>query len=190
MRVPLISPDKLTSEQRAVYDDMRAGIEGHFKGFRAIADDGTLLGPWNPLLHQPKIGQPLWNAIKAISYDPAATLPKPVREVAILVTGARYDAAYELYAHVRVAELTGLSDAKISTISAGQRPADLTEEESVAYDTAFALVNGGTLPEPCYNRAVEKFGVDGAAEFIYLVGVYGLVSIILNGFDVPVPEAS
>ena len=28
----------------------------------------------------------------------------------------------------------------------------------------------------------------GAAELIYLVGLYCLVSVTLNGFDVPVPE--
>jgi 4-carboxymuconolactone decarboxylase len=31
-------------------------------------------------------------------------------------------------------------------------------------------------------------GVNGAAELIYLVGLYCLVSVTLNGFDVPVPE--
>ena len=29
---------------------------------------------------------------------------------------------------------------------------------------------------------------EGTAEFIYLVGLYCMVSVTLNGFDVPVPE--
>jgi hypothetical protein len=29
----------------------------------------------------------------------------------------------------------------------------------------------------------------GASQLIYLVGVYSLVSMTLNGFDVPVPQA-
>jgi hypothetical protein len=36
---------------------------------------------------------------------------------------------------------------------------------------------------------VQRFGVHGAAELIYLVALYCLVSVTLNGFDVPVPEA-
>ena len=188
MRIPLINPKNLTAEQKPLYDDMKSGIEGHFKGFKAIADDGTLLGPWNPMLHFQPMGKATWEIIKSISFT--ATLPKNVREVAILVTGAKYDAAYELYAHVRVADMVGLSDAKIATIAAGERPADLTREEGVAYDTASALMSGATLPEPTYNMAVKTFGEAGAAEFIYLVGVYALVSVILNGFDVPVPEAA
>jgi 4-carboxymuconolactone decarboxylase len=127
MRLPLIPPNDLNAEQRPLYDDMKAGIEGHFAGFKAIADDGTLLGPWNPMLHYQPMGQAMWEMIKSISFS--ATLPKPVREVAILVTGAKFDAAYELYAHVRVADRIGLSDSKIATISAGNRPNDLTAEE-------------------------------------------------------------
>ncbi len=44
------------------------------------------------------------------------------------------------------------------------------------------------LPEPCYRLAVETFGQHGANELIYLVGLYALVSMTLNGFNVPLPE--
>ena len=66
----------------------------------------------------------MWELVKAMSVSPG--LPRPVREVAILVTGAKFHSAYELYAHVLAAELRGLPDEKISTIVAGQRPSDLT----------------------------------------------------------------
>jgi hypothetical protein len=39
-----------------------------------------------------------------------------------------------------------------------------------------------------YQQAVRLFGEEGTAEFIYLVGLYCMVSVTLNGFDVPVPE--
>ena len=41
---------------------------------------------------------------------------RPVREVAVLVTGAKFRSAYEIYAHVIVAEQRGLSDKELSTI--------------------------------------------------------------------------
>ena len=144
MRLPLVPPAKLSPEQRPLYEDMKKGIESNFQGFKAIAGDGALIGPWNPWLRFPKVGGPIWELTKALSSSP--TLPKPVREVAILVTGAHFRAGYEIYAHVLIAELRGLSDDKIATIVAGQRPADLTREEAVAYDVAHALVSGGVLP--------------------------------------------
>lgn len=188
MRLPLISPSELSVEQRPLYDDMRTGIETNFKGFTAIDAKGELIGPWNPWLRFPKFGKPVWELVKVLSTSP--TLPRAVREVAILVTGAHFRSAYELYAHVLIAELRGLPDEKIATIVAGQRPCDLSREEAVAFDVASALVGGGVLPALTYRQAVEAFGEDATAELINLVGLYCMVSVTLNGFDVPVPESA
>ena len=56
--------------------------ESNFKGFEAINSDGALIGPWNPWLNDPKFGGPIWELVKVLSTSP--TLPRPVREVAIL----------------------------------------------------------------------------------------------------------
>jgi 4-carboxymuconolactone decarboxylase len=55
-----------------------------------------------------KFGGPVWELVKALSTAP--TLPKPVREVAILVTGAHFRSAYEIYAHGLVAKLRRIAD--------------------------------------------------------------------------------
>lgn len=104
------------------------------------------------------------------------------------MTGAHFHAGYEIYAHVAVAQKDGLSDATIATIVAGQRPADLPHDQAVAYDTAAALCGRGVLPALNYQLAEKAFGVHGVTELIYLVGLYCMVSVTLNGFDVPVPE--
>jgi hypothetical protein len=49
---------------------MRAGIENGFQGFKSIADNGALLGPWNPWLHEPKFGKPIWELTKVLSFSP------------------------------------------------------------------------------------------------------------------------
>jgi 4-carboxymuconolactone decarboxylase len=185
MRLPLLSHSALSPDQRKLYQDMRAGIEKNFRGFTAIDKDGALIGPWNPWLRFPKFGGPVWELVKALSTSP--TLPRAIREIAILVTGAKFRAAYEIYAHVLVAELRGLPDDKIATIVAGQRPSDLTRQEAIAYDVASALVSGGVLPELTYRQVIATFGEEGTAEFINLVGLYCMVSVTLNGFDVSVP---
>jgi 4-carboxymuconolactone decarboxylase len=186
MHLPLLAPSDLSPEQQKLYEDMRQGIESNFKGFQAINSEAALMGPWNPWLRFSKFGSPIWELVKALSTSP--TLPRAVREVAILVTGAHFHSAYELYAHVLIAEARGLPDEKIATIVAGQRPADLSREEGVAYDVASALVSGSVLPELVYRQAVATFSEDETAELVYLVGLYCLVSVTLNGFDVPVPE--
>jgi 4-carboxymuconolactone decarboxylase len=191
MRLPLIAPADLTEEQKPLYADMKKGIGSDFNAFITIAPEGTteagaLMGPWNPWLHEPRIGGAIWELTKAMTME--ATLPDRVRQVAILVTGAHFDAAYEIYAHIAVAEKDEMDDATLATLVSGSRPAGLTPEEGIGYDVAYALVNGGALPQPVYALAVSTFGQHGANELIYLVGLYALVSMTLNGFNVPLPE--
>ena len=81
MRLPIIPPAELSTEQKPLYDDMRGGIAKNFQSFVNIRDDGALLGPWNPWIHEPKFGKPVWDITKAMVSNPS--LPAPVREVAI-----------------------------------------------------------------------------------------------------------
>lgn len=188
MRLKPIPPSNLSGEQRSLYDDMKQGIEANFKGFTAIDDDGKLVGPWNPWLNFPHTGRPMWDLVKALSDPAASSLPKPVREIAILATGAQFRSGYELYAHVLMAEMRGLSDKAIASVVAGERPNELSEDECCAYEMVASLLRGGTLPELLYQNAIARFGEKGAAELIYLVGLYCMISVTLNGFDVPIPE--
>ncbi|MGI4877307.1 MAG: carboxymuconolactone decarboxylase family protein [Janthinobacterium lividum] len=186
MRLPLIPPADLSPEQKPLYDDMRKGIASNFNAFKVERDDGALMGPWNPWLHEPVIGKAIWDLTLAMTAQ--AVLPDNVRQIVILVVGARFDAAYELYAHIAVAEREGMPAERLATIVADLKPTDLSSEESIAFDLAFALVRGGTLPEPIYALALKTFGQHALNEMIYLVGLYSLVSTTLNGFNVPVPE--
>ena len=99
MRLPIIPPAGLSSEQKPLYDDMREGIARNFQGFINIRDDGALLGPWNPWIHEPQFGKPVWELTKAMVTRPS--LPPSVREVAILVTGSHFRSAVAVYAHHR-----------------------------------------------------------------------------------------
>ena len=185
MRLSLIPPPRLTPSQKPLYEDMRKVINSHLGVFRSMRDDGALMGPWNPWLHEPVFGGPIWEFAKVMTTK--ATLPEAARQVAILVVGAHYKAAYEMYAHTAVAHDQGMPMSKVATIVAGLRPTDLTDEEGCAYDVASTLVRGGILPDICYTRAVTLFGDHAANELIFLVGLYCLVSVTLNGFNVAVP---
>ena len=185
-RLPLLAPDDLDAVQKPLYEDMKKGIASNFNDFQTIAENGALIGPWNAWLHEPEIGGAIWNLTKVMTAQ--ATLDDSVRQVVILVVGAHFDAAYELYAHIAVAEREGMADQRLATLCAGLKPADLSEDESIGYDVAFALVNGGVLARPTWDLAVKRFGQHGANELAYLVGLYCLVSMTLNAFAVQVPD--
>src|SRR5271154_6507149 len=145
MRLPLISPAELTPEQKSLYDEMRKGIKSNFNAFKVEREDGALMGPWNPWLHEPEIGKAIWDFTLAMTAK--ATLSDNIRQIVILVVGARFDAAYEIYAHIAVAEREGMKPQRLASLVADLRPDDLTAEETVAFDLAYKLVRGGTLPE-------------------------------------------
>jgi 4-carboxymuconolactone decarboxylase len=165
---------------------MKKGIASNFNAFKALREDGALMGPWNLWLHEPEIGKAIWALTLAMTAG--ASLPDNVRQIVILVVGARFDAAYEIYSHIAVAEREGMTEERLASLVANLKPSDLNADESVAFDFAYALVRGGTLPEPLYRLALKTFGQHSTNEMIYLVGLYSLVSTTLNGFNVPVPE--
>jgi 4-carboxymuconolactone decarboxylase len=186
MRVEPIKPSDLSEAQKPLFESMRAGVSAKYSDFKTARDDGALLGPWSAWLQDPELGYGFWSATQALTH--ARRIPDTARQVAILVVGAHFGASYEIYAHEAVARsIHKMSARRLATLVSGNRPDDLSDEESIAYDVAFGLLKGGVLPEPIYRRALDLFGQLGLNELIYLVGHYCFVSITLNGFDIPVP---
>ena len=185
MRLKPIAPKNYTKEQKTLAASMEAVLSTKLKGFVAHDRDGALVGPFNVMLQFPQYGAPAWAYNVLLGRD--STLPKTAHEVAILVTGARFHTRYELYAHEHVAASAGLSAGKIATIAAGERPPDLTDEESAAFNVAAILSTGGQLPESTYQAALKLFGEQGTAELIYLIAGYVQISVLLNAYDISVP---
>ena len=186
MRLSPIAPNELSAQQISLYEDMKAGATAKYSVFQTMRRDGAMLGPWNAWLHDPEIGSSMWALSKTMTK--ASRLPDNVRQIAILVVGIRFRAGYEIYAHEAVAVARhGMSAERLSALKSAVRPTDFSPEEAVGYDVAHALACGGVLPEVTYRNALATFGQAALNELIYLVGYYCMLSVTLNGFDVPVP---
>jgi len=185
MRLPLLPPAALSPDQQNLYDDMVDVIEENFGELVARRSDGALIGPFNAWLHFPQFGKPAWAFNRAMWEH--SVLPAAIHQLVILVTAAKLGARYEIYGHEYFAGRAGLADQKIASIVAGERPADLTREERVAYDMAAALNRGGPLPETTYRAVLSTFGEQGLAEIVFLVGCFWMVGVTLNAFDASVP---
>ena len=186
MRLPLIPSNQLTPEQQPLYDRNREQIAHGFTAFTTAREDGALLGPWGVFLHEPAVGQAHYDLIGALTA--LKRLSPAAKQVAIIVVGARFKAAYELYAHAATAAEDGMSPAKIATLAAGGRPTDLTPEEACAFDVATGLLDGGVLPGATYRTARDLLGQGALTELVLWIGTYAQVSIVLNAFDVPSEE--
>jgi len=181
MRLPPLPPASLTAAQQELYRSMLAVVDSSFGGVLARRHDGALIGPFNGWLHFPQFGAPAWALNKSLWEH--SVLPGGIHQLVILVTAAKFGAPYEIYGHEYFARRAGLSGDKIATVVAGERPANLTDAERVAYDMAAALNRGGMLPETTYQAAVRQLGEHGVAEIVFLVGCFSLVAVTLNAFD-------
>lgn len=188
MRLPPIPPAELDEAQRAYADSSHAMIRklGFDKLFATQDAQGALLGPWSIWLRHPEIGKAAAMLTKAVSELDA--LPPRAHEVVILTMGARFGAAYELYAHCAVARDRGLDDSQIAALCASSCPEGLSDDEALAFACSEALARGGVLPGFLYAAAGKAFGETGRAQLAHLAAVYAYVSIILNAHAVPAPE--
>ena len=186
MRIVPLAPETLNTELRFVHNEI-ANLVGHSQSqVTMINANGALLGPFAPMLHFPQFGIPALSFLRTL--DTKATLPKNVREVAILTVGGAYGAKFELYAHSIMAAAFGLSSLTIATLAAGGKPYGLNDQESIAHEVAHALVSGRIVPDATYRQAVDLFGKEGTGELIFLISGYCLIAMVLNGFDMPAPD--
>jgi 4-carboxymuconolactone decarboxylase len=185
MRLRPIPADELNNQQRQLHRSMSETIDAHFGDLIARRSDGALLGPFNGWLHYPQFGAPAWDLNKSLWEH--SVLPGAIHQLVILVTAAKFGARYEMNGHEYFGARAGLAESMIATIASGERPADLSPDERVAYDMAAALNRGGPLPESTYRAATAHFGDVGAAEIAFLVGCFSLVGVTLNAFDASVP---
>ena len=181
-RLPNIPPGDLTVDQRPLFDKIQDGVKRHLTGFTTQKADGAMIGPFTGMLTFPEFGTPIFDMFLALAGG--TVLSVEAREVVILATGGRFGAMYEIYSHEALAAKAGLSQSKIRSLAAGEKPNDLSEVETIAYDITACLHRGHQIPTSLYESAVSSFGPKGVAEIAYLYGCYTTICSLCNAFDV------
>ena len=187
-RLPLLAESELSGAQSTLYEAMNKDLIPWAKksGFQASTEDGRLVGPFNPLLFSPSVGQGFLESLAAERKH--TSLNAKEREVLILSVGAVWQSAYELYAHTAVAEKAGLEPATIEALAAGRTPEELSDEQRVAHEFARSLSATHQIAPELYARAEETFGRAGIVDMVHLTSLYMGTSALLNAFAVPVPS--
>ena len=186
-RTPLLRPEELDDAQRKAYASIDETMVpwAEKSGFRAKLADGTLIGPFNPILLSPAMGAAFLALQEAEGKN--TTLSERVREVVILSVGSVWRADYELYAHAAVARGLGFPASTIEALSKGRPDDGLTPEERSAQSFALKLTSDHRVDTATFEAAQTAFGDRGIVEIVILAGCYDLVSSLLNAFEVPVP---
>src|SRR3954453_5343218 len=124
-RLTQLPPSALPAEQREVYDEILRSRGT--RSFPIMGDDGTLLGPFGPMVTHPEIGGRLQELGAALRYG--GTLPARTRELVILTVAAARSSAFEWQSHSAVARSLGISDEALEGLRQGQLPDELDDTE-------------------------------------------------------------
>ncbi len=172
-RIPLLHPDEMSAEQRAIYESVMAGPRGR------------MIGPLLAAIHSPELAI-LWSRFG--EYLRFRTcLPKKLNELAILVCGRCWTSQVEWWVHSRVAEDAGLPLAVIDAIRRGAEPVFASDAELEVYEFARHLQQTGRVPADLHGAIVARWGVQGVVELTAVIGYYTLVAMTLNAHEIPVP---
>ena len=184
-RFDLIQPEKLSDEQRAMYDEIRSGPRSKLANSSA-SKPGPLGGPFNVWLRSPGIG----NRVQALGEEIRfrSSLPSKLNEMAILVTARFWTSQYEWHAHCKLALDAGLDPALAQEIAEGKRPSKMDADAAIVYDFSTELHAKHGVSDDTYRRAVDRFGERGVFDLIAVNGFYSLVSMCLNVDRTPMPE--
>src|SRR5262249_53152584 len=116
------------------------------------------------------------------------TIPAPLNEMAILITGRFWGAQFEFWAHRRLAKQAGLGDAIIDAIAEGRRPSAMSDDERIVYDFCSELFRDKTVTDRTFKAVVARFGEQGFMDLIRASGSYPTSSRALNANRSPLPE--
>ena len=183
-RFERIPADKLTAEQRKLYDAIRSGPRSKIAGSGA-ASAGPLGGPFNVWLRSPAIGDCVQRLGEEIRFR--SSLPAKLNELAIIITARYWTSQYEWHAHCRLALEAGLDPAIAKDIAEGRRPVSMAADEATVYDFSHELHETHGVSDATYKRALDRFGERGVFDLIAVNGFYSLVSMCLNVDRTPLP---
>ena len=146
----------------------------------------ALGGPFNVLLRSPEMGDMAQELGAYARFN--SSLPGKLREMAIIMTARFWMSHFEWYAHKNAALAEGLDPAIVEAIATGQRPPAMDADETVVYDFVIELLNDRRVSDEAFSAAIGALGESGVVDVIGTVGYYGLVSLVLNADEYPLPD--
>jgi 4-carboxymuconolactone decarboxylase len=173
-RFPKLEPAQMTALQREVAAEISAGPRGEVRG------------PFIALIHHPELARQLQHLGEQLRWK--AKLPKPLLEMAVLITARRWSCQHEWFIHEKLARDAGLSAATVLSIAERREPKNLSEEESSVYRFCHEAHENGRVSDASFEGVKSRFGLDGALELLALCGYYSLMAMVLNTAGLPLPN--
>ena len=175
-RLPDIVVEGLSPEQRRVYDAILSGPRG------------IVEGPLRVWLTSPELADRAQALGAFCRYG--TVLPVRVSELAIITTGAFWKAGFEWAVHAPIALEAGLDPDAVEAIRTGRQPTLTRADEIAVYAFASELLRERKVSDKTYRQAEGELGRRALVDLVGILGYYGLISMTIVAFEVPLPEGA
>lgn len=181
MRFPFLKSSEMSPEQAALAKRYRSSWRN-----KLPADaEGALGGPLDAMIRAPELS----SRISYLSdyFRELSTLDKKQVEFIVLLSARADSSDYEWSAHRPMAIAAGVSEETADAIARGEKPANLTANESAIHDLVTAMFRRGELSDDEFGRAKEALGERTVVEIVALTGFYTMIARILAAAKVGAP---
>lgn len=165
-RMPALAPEAMNPAQKAA---AQALIDG---------PRGAVFGPFIPLLRSPELMNRLQKVGEYLRFDSA--LAPRISEFVILLVSRQWSQQFEWCMHYPLALQAGVRQETLEALAQGTRPADMAQDEALAWDFCDELARTRGVSDATYQRAVAAFTEAGVIDMTSLVGYFTTVSMVMN----------
>jgi 4-carboxymuconolactone decarboxylase len=145
-------------------------------------------GPLNIYLRSPEfaeLARPMSTYLRS-----KAPFPEKLKELAIMLTARAWGGTYVWYSHRPFALKAGLSEALITAMAKGERPANMAADEAVVHDFATELLATRKVSDATYKAFVDRFGERAVVDVVGLMGHYHTTSMLFAVERYPLPAGA
>ena len=175
-RLPDLVFEELSPDQRQVYEAIKSGPRG------------VVQGPLRVWINSPVLADRAQSLGAFCRYG--TTLPPRLSELAIITTGAYWKAGFEWAVHAPIALKAGVDPIAVEAIRTGQPPIFERSDEAAVHAFAHELLHDRKVSDATYRRAEKELGSRALVDLVGILGYYGLISLTIVAFEVPVPEGA
>ena len=175
-RLPKLSENNLTADQRALAQSIASGPRGQFK----------MSAPFAIYLHSPTFGELAQKLGGHLRFKTSVS-PR-LSEFAILCTAQHWKAQYEWAMHAPMAEKAGVKPETIARHPGRPCAEKGAADEMAIYAFVKELYATKRVSTGAYNKVKKLLGDAGVVELVGILGYYAMVSMTLNTFKAPLPQ--
>ncbi len=168
-RVSLLSNEQAAPEIREMFEKIEAN------GFRVI-------NLYRVMAHCPRVGRYFLRLGNSILFK--GGVPPNLRELAILRVGNICQANYEFTQHVPIALQTGVKREQVDALPDWEKSGEFNERERAVLRYTDEVTKNIRVKDETFAAVRSFLSEEGIVELTTTIGYYGMVSRILEAFQV------